>query len=121
MYDTRLLDHYHHPHHRGHCDSATHTAESINDSCGDRVRVELRINAEGQIECAAFDGDGCAISAAAADLLMEHIIQSPRTELEKMDAHAMLELIGIPLSPPRIKCALLALETAQRALQSTRS
>lgn len=114
MYAEHILDHYHNPRCHGTLAAPTHTADGHNTSCGDKITMALQIT-DGVIADAAFDGDGCAISQAAASLLLEHLVGKDVSTLENLDASGMLELVEIDLSPARIKCGLLALETAQRA------
>ncbi len=116
MYTDRILEHYHHPRHHGTCAAASHHAEARNPTCGDALKVTLTIEGN-RITCARFDGDGCAISQSAADILMTHINDASVQTLKQMDARAMLDLLGIPISAGRMKCALLALETAHRAVE----
>ena len=78
LYQERILDHYEEPFHRGHCPAATHAHEDENPLCGDVVRVELAIDADGTIRDAYFDGDGCCISQASASMLVERIDGKPR-------------------------------------------
>jgi nitrogen fixation NifU-like protein len=59
---------------------------------------------------AAFDGHGCAISQASADLLIESIIGKPLEEVKKLSRQDILDLLGIDLGPVRLKCALLSLK-----------
>ena len=116
VYRDRLMDHYHNPRHR--CTAlrgATATAEATNPACGDTLAVQMRV-ADGKIADLCWTGEGCAISQAAASMLAAHIVGAPVRRLAQMDASAMLELLGVPVSPARMRCALLALETFRRAL-----
>ncbi len=114
MYAEHILDHYHNPRHHGTLTTPTVTADGHNTSCGDKLTVQLRCDGDTIVE-AAFDGDGCAISQAAASILLEYIVGKDIATLKNLDASGMLELLEMPLSPARMKCGLLALETAQRA------
>ncbi len=115
LYQEHILDHYHNPRHSGHCTDATHHADAHNPSCGDTLAIDLVID-DDVIVNGAFTGDGCAISQAAASILLDYVIGKSVETLEKMDASAMIKLLDVPLSPARIKCGLLALETAHKAL-----
>ncbi len=114
-YQEKILDHYHNPRHRGRLNRATHRAEGLNTSCGDKIRFELLVKDDLIVEI-AFDGEGCAISQAAGSILSEYLLNKDIETLKKMTKNDMLKLLEIPLSPARLKCALLALETAQRAI-----
>ena len=118
IYQEHVLDHYEDPYHRGHCDGQTHSHEDDNPLCGDVVRVELRINGEGRIEDAWFDGDGCCISQASASMLMEQIEGKTVEEIKGFAAQDMLELFGPRLTPNRQKCCLLVWRVVQSAVFS---
>ena len=109
LYQQRILDHYEEPFHRGSCPNATHAHEDDNPLCGDVVQVELRIDEDGRVAEAWFDGDGCCISQASASMLMEKIEGRTVDELKRFGAPQMLELFGARLTPNRQKCCLLPL------------
>jgi nitrogen fixation NifU-like protein len=116
-YQEKILDHYHHPRKHGELANATHHAKGRNTSCGDTMKFDLIIK-NNIITDIAFVGDGCAISQAAASILAEHTCGHSVDELKKINKDVMLKLLEIPLLPARIKCGLLALETAQNATKS---
>ncbi|HHS96918.1 MAG TPA: iron-sulfur cluster assembly scaffold protein [Chloroflexi bacterium] len=116
-YRERVLDHYRHPRHRGRLEAPDLVGEKDNPICGDRVRIELRIDEEGQVARAAFSGDGCIISMAAASMLTEHIHGQPVAELRQLTQKDILALLGVELGPARIHCALLPLEALHAALE----
>jgi nitrogen fixation NifU-like protein len=118
LYQERILDHYEEPFHRGRCPAATHAHEDENPLCGDVVRVELAIGADGTIRDAYFDGEGCCISQAAASMLIERILGRPREEVKRFSAPEMLALFGARLTPNRQKCCLLAWRALQTAIYS---
>src|SRR5258705_13957875 len=62
-----------------------------------------------------FEGKGCAISQASASILTEEIKGKPLAEVRAIDRQHILENLGIPISPARIKCALLGLKTLKGA------
>ena len=114
-YTDQILDHYHNPRHRGVLPHSTHESDAHNPSCGDHINVQITV-AKDRIRAIAWTGEGCAISQAAASLLTDHVVGHPVATLASMDRDAMLELLAVPISAARIRCALLALETAQKAL-----
>lgn len=118
IYLEHVMDHYEDPYHRGPCDGATHRHEDDNPLCGDVVQVELRIDAQGRIEAAWFDGDGCCISQASASMLVEAIEGKTVDELKGFSAEDMLQLFEAKLTPNRQKCCLLPWRVAQTALFS---
>ena len=115
LYRDYILEHYRHPHNFGVLDNPTASYEGANPLCGDRITMMLGI-ADGVVREVAFTGRGCAISQASASLLTDEIKGKTVEEVEKMTPDALLDLIGIEISPARLKCALLSLDTVAHAL-----
>ncbi len=110
LYRQQIIDRYKHPLKRGVLDPHDHSYEDENPLCGDRLRIDLRTDATGRVTEAAFSGDGCAISQASADLLTEYIEGKSLEEIRSLSKETILDLLGIELSPIRLKCALLSLK-----------
>lgn len=110
LYRELILDRYKNPRMRGTLDPHDISYEDDNPLCGDHLRIDLRLDAEGRIHEAAFSGEGCAISQASADLLTELIVGKSLEEVRKLGKEDILEMLGIELSPVRLKCALLSLK-----------
>jgi nitrogen fixation NifU-like protein len=110
LYRQQIIDRYKHPLKRGTLDPHDISYEDENPLCGDRLRIDLRVGPDGRITQAAFSGDGCAISQASADLLTEFIEGKPLEEVRTLTKENILDLLGIELSPIRLKCALLSLK-----------
>jgi nitrogen fixation NifU-like protein len=115
LYRDYILEHYRRPHNFGVLDDATATQEGANPLCGDRITLQLRVTGD-QIAAVGFTGRGCAISQASASLLTDEIKGKPVDAAATMKASDVLDLLGIEISPARMKCALLSLETLQGAL-----
>jgi nitrogen fixation NifU-like protein len=114
MYRQQIMDHYKNPRNYGRLEDATFTHEGENPSCGDTIRVDVRLADDGEtIERAAFSGDGCAISQAAASMLTQRLPGTSLVDLKEMDRDDVLEMLGVDISPMRIKCAVLAEKVAQ--------
>jgi nitrogen fixation NifU-like protein len=114
MYRQQILDHYKNPRNFGELEDATFTHVGENSSCGDTIQVDVRLADDGEtIERAAFSGDGCAISQASASMLTERLPGMTIEELEAMDTDDVVEMLGVDISPMRIKCAVLAEKVAQ--------
>ena len=109
FYREIILEHYKHPANRGEIPNATISHEEDNPLCGDHIRIDLLVE-NGVVEDVKFSGRGCAISQASADMLLDEIKGKTMAEVQKFDKQAILELIGIPLTPARLKCALLSLK-----------
>ncbi len=109
LYRELILDHYQHPHNHGEIPDADVSYEDSNPLCGDRIRIDIKL--QGNIVAdVKFNGKGCAISQAAASMLTDELIGKSLDEIKKMDKQFVLDLLGIPLGPTRIKCALLPLK-----------
>ncbi|HRL10685.1 MAG TPA: iron-sulfur cluster assembly scaffold protein [Aggregatilineales bacterium] len=111
MYREHILDHAMHMRYRGLLDPADIDHEELNHSCGDRLRLTLRIDANRRITAVGWDGDGCAISQATASMLGEEILGKTLEEVQNITRDDILEMVGIPLTINRLKCALLSLKT----------
>lgn len=110
MYREVIVERYKNPAYRGSLDHSDITFEDENPLCGDHIRIDLRVDENGIIKEAAFDGHGCAISQASADLLLESVIGKSVEDIKKLNKDNVLELLGIDLGPVRLKCALLPLK-----------
>jgi nitrogen fixation NifU-like protein len=115
LYRDYILEHYRRPHNFGVLDNATTTQEGANPLCGDRITLQLRVS-DGQIAGVGFTGRGCAISQASTSLLTDEIKGKPVGAAASITSGDVLEMLGIEISPARMKCALLSLETLQGAL-----
>lgn len=109
FYKENILDHSKHPHNQGTLADATNTFEDTNPLCGDRVRIDLKIE-DGIVADVKFTGKGCAISQATASMLTDEIKGKSVQDLQNIDKQAVLDMLGIPLGPTRLKCALLSLK-----------
>ena len=114
LYSEKLLDHFRHPRNYGALTSPDASYESFNPLCGDRIRIELKIENK-SVKEAKFKGDGCAISIAAASLLTELILATGDPTVSDDQLIAALES---DIKPARIQCALLPLEALRAALKS---
>jgi nitrogen fixation NifU-like protein len=118
IYEEHVLDHYEDPYHRGPLDDATHSHEGKNPLCGDVIHVDLKLDDDGKVVEAWFDGDGCVISQASASMLTEAIEGKTLEEVQAFSAAEMLELFGPKLTPNRQKCCLLSWRILQSAMHS---
>ena len=110
LYRELIIDRYKNPIYRGSLDPHDISFGDDNPLCGDHIRVELRVSEDDRVKEAVFDGHGCAISQASADLLMESIQGKTLEEVKKISKEDILEMLGLELGPVRLKCALLPLK-----------
>jgi nitrogen fixation NifU-like protein len=116
LYRDEILEHYRNPHNFGTLESPTTAKEGANPLCGDRITLMLAINDSGTVEDVAFTGRGCAISQASASMLTDEIKGKPLSEIAHLGRADVLENLGIEISPARMKCAMLSLETLRSAV-----
>ena len=112
LYRDYILEHYRRPHNFGVVEDADASYEGSNPLCGDRITLMLGVT-DGVVDRVGFTGRGCAISQASASLLTDEIKGKPVTDVVAFRAD---DLLGIDISPARLKCAMLSHETLQKAL-----
>ena len=109
LYRENIIDHYRHPRNKGHLEKPDVHYHDVNPFCGDEITLELKVE-DGRIVAVAFDGKGCAISQASASMLTEEILGKTLEHVREMSKEDILDLLGIPIGPVRMKCALLSLK-----------
>jgi nitrogen fixation protein NifU and related proteins len=121
MYREVILDHYKNPRGHGVIEDADAEAEGQNPLCGDEVSIYVAFGEDGEtIGEVRFAGRGCAISQAATSMLVEMVQGKTATEIATLDKDELLDEIGIPLTPVRLKCAVLGLTTLKVALHKAK-
>jgi nitrogen fixation NifU-like protein len=119
LYRDNILDHYKNPRSHGEIEQADAQAEGMNPLCGDEVSIFVALDGD-TIEDIKFRGRGCAISQAATSMLMEIVKGRSAAEVADMSRDELLDEVGIPLTPVRLKCALLGLGVLKVALHRAR-
>lgn len=109
LYRENILEHYQNPSNYGTIDEPDITYEDTNPLCGDKIRIDLKVK-DGKIAEIKFSGRGCAISQAAASILTEMVEGDDLENVREMSAQDILDELEIPISPARVKCALLGLK-----------
>ncbi len=110
LYRELIIDRYKNPHFRGILEPHDISFEDDNPLCGDHIRIDLRVDGDERVNEVAFDGHGCAISQASADLLAENVLGKTIDEVKQINKQDILDMLGIELGPVRLKCALLSLK-----------
>jgi len=114
MYRQQILDHYKNPRNYGELPDPTFSHEGQNPMCGDEIEFDVKLGDDGEtIEGVAFTGDGCAISQASASMLSQRLPGKTLSEIAAMDRDDVIELLGVEISPMRVKCAVLAEKVVQ--------
>ena len=117
LYRENILDHYKNPRNHGTIEAADATAEGMNPLCGDEVTIMVSFADDGEtIRDVKFDGRGCAISQASTSMLTELVKGRKAAEVARFERDELLGEVGIPLTPVRLKCAILGLHTLKVAL-----
>ena len=119
FYREVILDHYKNPRGHGVVEPSDVEAEGMNPLCGDEVSISIAFDGD-RIEDVRFQGRGCAISQASTSMLMDMVKGRTAQEVAEMDRDELLEEVGIPLGPVRLKCALLGLSVLRLALHKSK-
>jgi nitrogen fixation protein NifU and related proteins len=119
LYREVILDHYKNPRGHGVIEGADAEAEGQNPLCGDEVSIAVAFDGD-TIADVKFQGRGCAISQAATSMLMDMVKGRSAEEVASMSRDELLDEVGIPLTPVRLKCALLGLGVLKLALHKGR-
>jgi nitrogen fixation protein NifU and related proteins len=114
FYRDYILDHYRNPRNFGRLEKPSATAEELNPLCGDVIRMDLLVD-DGIVKDVRFSGKGCAISQASASMLTESIKGMRLEDVAKLTKEAVLDNVGIGISPARMKCAMLGLRVLKSA------
>ena len=121
LYREQILDHYKNPRSHGALEHSDAQAEGMNPLCGDEVTISVAFGDDGDtIRDVAFEGRGCAISQAATSMLMEMVKGKKASDVAAMPKDELLDEIGIPLTPIRLKCAILGLGVLKVALHKSK-
>jgi nitrogen fixation NifU-like protein len=121
LYREVILDHYKNPRGHGVIEHADAEAEGQNPLCGDEVSIYVAFGEDGEtIDEVKFSGRGCAISQAATSMLMEMTKGRTADQVATLDKEELLAEIGVPLTPVRLKCAMLGLTTLKVALHKAK-
>ena len=119
LYRQNIIDHYKNPRNVGELENATNKMDCSNVTCGDETEVSLIIK-DGKIEAMQHQTRGCAICVAGVSILSEEILGKNVEEISKMDQNSVKTMMGIEITPSRLKCAMLGLEAVKKALNTER-
>lgn len=133
LYRTVIMDHYKKPRNKGTLEDSV-TIDMNNPTCGDRIHLTLQV-ADGVVQDAKFDGEGCSISMASASMMTQAVKGKPVDEALKLstifsdmmlgkeyddsnDLGDIEALSGVAKFPARIKCATLAWKAMEKGVDN---
>ena len=116
IYNDLIMEHSMNSSNKKELDKCDYCEMGHNPNCGDEIKIQVKLNGN-IIEDMAFTGHGCAISQAAADLVLDEVIGKNIEEVKHMTKEDVLDLLGLEtLGPARMKCALLSLKVLKSAI-----
>ncbi|WP_165219452.1 iron-sulfur cluster assembly scaffold protein [Aquisphaera insulae] len=118
LYREEILDHYYGSSHRGRLDAPQLCCDMDNPLCGDKVHIEMSLADDGRVDQVRFEGSGCVISQAATSLLADRCEGATLEEVRAITPADVVKLLGVPLSPTRMKCGLLGWKAIQKAVEN---
>ncbi|NTV44483.1 MAG: iron-sulfur cluster assembly scaffold protein [Candidatus Yonathbacteria bacterium] len=113
IYREQILEHHRSPRHKGRLNRASVSAEGSNMSCGDHLSLSLRWDGKKLVD-GRFQGEGCALSLAACDILLDNVIGMTAAKIAALSPGDMYDMLGVAVNPSRTGCALLGLKTLTR-------
>jgi nitrogen fixation protein NifU and related proteins len=116
MYESTLLDHYHHPRNTGRLEPADAHHREPNPLCGDVIEVYLQFDQSGKISDVKWEGEGCAVSQASMSALSEQLVGKNKAELDALGVQDIEQFLETSINPARLKCATLGLVAVQKAV-----
>ena len=117
-----LIEHSEAPHHHGKLPDPDVMMPGGNPGCGDVVTIYLKVDRDtDRVADIAFEGEGCTISQAAASILTDLVESASLEEIDRMDYHAMMDVVGREVAQTRPRCATLALGTLKAAVKKYRA
>src|SRR3989338_10305062 len=115
IYKENILDHYKNPRNKGNLENPDIQHRELNPLCGDQIEITMKLDGQ-KIADIKFAGHGCAISQSSASMLTEKVKNISLEEANKMTKEDVVEMLSIPISPTRLKCAILCLDTLKNGI-----
>lgn len=117
IYREEILEHYRHPQNFGVMKNPTYEAEAVNPLCGDRIRLQLKVNKKGIVEKVRFSGTSCAISTASSSLFTEWMLGKSVKKLKTVKPDQIKKLMRAKIGPARLPCMLLSQVALQKIFE----
>lgn len=115
LYSEIILDHFKNPHNKGEIEHTNAKATEHNPLCGDKITAYLEVGPDDKVTKATFTGEGCAISQASVSMLTEKLIGKTLDQIKSLSNDEVYDMLNVPISPGRVKCALLGLVAFKKA------
>lgn len=115
IYREQILDHNKNPRNKGTLENPQFTYQDVNPLCGDEIRMDVQTDG-GRVTDIRFSGRGCAISQAAASILTEMVEGQSLDDVKAISREDLLDELGVPISPARMKCAMLGLKVLKAGI-----
>lgn len=119
-YREQIMDHYRNPRNKGHLQELSFKHTENNPLCGDELEIEVKVNGD-TISDIRFSGKGCSISQASASMLTELVKQKKINEINEITREDIMDMLGIPIGPVRVKCAMLSLVALKNGIKEFES
>ncbi|MDO8552321.1 MAG: iron-sulfur cluster assembly scaffold protein [bacterium] len=116
IYREEIMEHYRNPQNFGVMKNPTYEAEAVNPLCGDKIRLQLKVNKKGVVEKVRFSGSGCALSVASSSQFTEWMVGKTVKKLKSTGPDQIQELMRAKIGPARLPCMLLSLYALQKAV-----
>jgi nitrogen fixation protein NifU and related proteins len=116
MYRENILDHYKNPHNKGNLEDAEIKFTENNPVCGDVITINLKLD-DNKVSDVKFQGNGCAISQAAASMLTDEIKGKTLDEVKDLKREDVTQMLGIEIGIVRTKCATLSLVAVRNGIK----
>lgn len=117
LYKEFILDLYRHPLNKKKLADYDIEQKGVNASCGDEIHIYIKLDVNNKVKDVGFEGQGCAISQAAASLLTEEVKGKKVQEIMALTEKDITKLLNVEVMYTRKKCALLCLNALQEALK----
>ena len=115
IYKENIIDHYKNPRNKGKLENPDIKHRELNPLCGDQIEITIKLNDDSIAEI-KFDGHGCAISQSSASMLTEKVKNLSLEDVNNISKDDVVDMLSIPISPVRLKCAILCLDTLKNSI-----
>ncbi|MCY3412263.1 MAG: iron-sulfur cluster assembly scaffold protein [Candidatus Heimdallarchaeota archaeon] len=116
IYQQAIIEYYKYPVNKKIIENCDLDYGDMNPSCGDDIHIYIKLDDAKKVSDVGFQGTGCAISQASISMLTEKLMGMSIDEMKLLTNDDIKEMLGIPITHARIKCAVLSLKVLQGAI-----